>query len=295
MTWVDKFLLALLLGLMPIAASAAISVDSLNYPAWVERGTDTLPLAPGDRLQTGDLVHTGALGRVWLKLEGGNMIKLGQDARFAIDDAEFREGEQGPVLEATFNVLKGAFRFTSGFFTIRRPGPHRLDFQVGAITASVQGKDILGRAGEGEDFIALLEGRIEVASADQDPVVLDRALTRYRKAKREPADPVNSMDRSMVEGLAAETELDRSVGVASTFGPYSLVLQSFTDPTNVDGALQRFLDAGYAVRTHPQEVDGTTYTRIQLEGLIHLKSANNLRQAMIAAGLVEDAWVSNPE
>ncbi len=289
---IPKLLVLFFLGLMPPMASAAVSVERLNYPVWVERGTDTVPLAPGDRLLAGDIVQTGSTGRVWLMVEDGSVIKLGQNARFDIEHAGFREEENVTVLEAAFNVLKGAFRFTSGFFSAQRQATHRFDFQVGAVTAGVRGTDIWGRAADDEDFVALLEGRIEVASAGQDAVVMDQALTLYRKRSGEPADPVIAVDAAVVEGLAPETELDASLGIAKANGIYSLVFHSYTDPGHADVALKHLRDAGYPAQARVVEIDGISYTRIQLEGLIHLKSANELRRAMIDAGLIDDAWIN---
>ena len=70
------------------------------------------------------------------------------------------------------------------------------------------------------------------------------------------------------------------------------MLQSLSDSGNIDAALKRYHDAGYAARARAIEVNGQTYTRIQLEGLIHLESANNLRRALIESGLIDDAWIS---
>ena len=78
--------LAASLAISP-GVSAALAVDSLNFPAWVEREAHSIPLAPGDRLVAGDVVTTGRSGRVWLEAEDGSVIKLGQDTRFVVDRA----------------------------------------------------------------------------------------------------------------------------------------------------------------------------------------------------------------
>jgi hypothetical protein len=291
MNSIGKLLSVFFLGLMPLMVSAAISVNSLNYPVWVERGTDTLPLAPGDRLQVGDVVQTGAAGRIWLEVENGSVIKLGRNTRFTIDKFDFREEGDVTELEAEFNVLKGAFRFTARFFPMQQSAAQWVDFKVGAITAGIRNTDVWGRSGAHEDFVALLEGRVEIASSGQNSVVMDQALTLFRKAKREPAEPVTVIDEVIVESLVPETELDPSAGIARAGGIYSLVLQSYSDPGHADEAFKRYRDAGYAVQARPVEVSGKPYTRIQLGGLIHLESANNLRQAMIDAGLIDDAWI----
>ena len=143
-----RFLLIVILALMPLMASAAMWVNSLNYPVWIERGSNIRPLAPGDRLQDGDIVQTGAAGRVWLEVEDGSVIKLGRDTRFSIDRADFREVDNVTVLEAAFVVMRGAFRFTREFFWVQQLTTHRVEFQVGTISAAIQGTDVWGRSGE---------------------------------------------------------------------------------------------------------------------------------------------------
>jgi len=250
-----------------------------------------LPLAPGDRLQDGDIVQTGAAGRVWLEAEDGSVIKLGRDTRFTIDRAKLREADNVTVLEAAFGVLQGAFRFSGGFFPVHQPATHHVEFQVGKISADIQGTDVWGRSEEHADIVVLFKGCIEVASAGQNPVVMDQAMTLFRKANNEPDDPVTVVDAVVVESLTSETELDASAGIARASGVYSLMLQSYSDPANADVALKRFRATGYAVKARLVEVSGKSYMRIQLIGLIHLESANNLRQAMISEGLIDDAWI----
>ena len=288
---IRRLLWVFILALMPLMASATMSVNSLNYPVWIERGTNNLPLAPGDRLQDGDIVQTGAVGRVWLEVEDGSVIKLGPNTRLRIDRVDFREVDNSTVLEAAFDLMKGAFRFTKGFFSMQQPATHRVEFRVGAISVDIQGTDVWGRSGEHEDIVALFEGRVEVTSGGQDPVVMDEAMTLFRKAKSEPDVPVTVVDAVAVESLISETELDASAGIARAGGIYSLVLQSNSNPVHTNAALKRFHGVRYAVQARFVEVNGKSYTRIQLGGLIHLESAKNLRQAMISKGLIDDAWI----
>ena len=259
---IRRFLLVFILALMPLTASAEMLVNSLNYPVWIERAPNNLPLAPGDSLQDGDIVQTGAAGRVWLEIEDGSVIKLGWNTRFSIDRADFHEADNITVLEATFDVMKAAFRFTRGFFSVQQPVTHRVEFLVGVISVDIQATDVWGRSGEHDDIVALFEGRVEVASAGQDPVVMDQAMTLFRKANSEPVGPLTEVDAVVVEGLTSETELDPSAGIARASGVYSLVLQSNSNPDHADAALKRFHDSGYAVQARLVDVNGKHYTHI---------------------------------
>ena len=97
-------------------AAEVVRVNSMNYPAWLIRDHQTLPLQPGAELRGEDLVRTGNGGRVLLQMADGSAVKLGESARFVVETAAMRDDQGGSFLESTFQVLRGAFRFTSRFF-----------------------------------------------------------------------------------------------------------------------------------------------------------------------------------
>ena len=140
--------LASLLLLLPLLANAEtlIRVNALNYPVWIERGTQVIPLLPGSTLASGDMVRTGPSGRAWLSMADGSVIKLGQSAQFKVVEAGYRQQDDNTVLDAALNVIKGAFRFTTAFFKPRRKTPHEVNIKIGTITAGLRGTDIWGRA-----------------------------------------------------------------------------------------------------------------------------------------------------
>lgn len=284
-------ILAISFAVAPVAP-AALSVDSMNFPAWVERGAEPAPLAPGDRLVAGDIVTTGNTGRVWLEAEDGSVIKLGQGARFVVDRARLDNATGETVFDAAFKVLRGAFRFTGSFFPRRRELPHRVDFQVGAVTAGIRGTDIWGHSGEQEDFVALLEGRIEVGSKSDAPRFMDQPLTLYRKPAGMPADGVVPVAPELVAELAPQTELSVDAGIVADGGLYDLVLASVPSVTFDAAAIDRFRRAGYPAKAVAAEVDGVRHTRIVLRDLVDLNAARNLRRTLAAKFGIDDAWIS---
>ena len=270
---------------------AAVSVDSVNYPAWVKRGDLLEPLAPGNPLETGDEVRTGASGRAWLALDDGSVVKLGNNARFVIERAGFDETASDSVFDAVFDVLAGAFRFTSGFFTPKRRAIHRVDFTVGAITAGIRGTDIWGRSADDQDFVALLEGRIEVSADDAAPLLLEEPLSLYAKPAGQPASS-STVDAATVARLAPETELDADAGIASTIGSQALVLMSLSSETFVDASLARFRQAGYPVVSQAAGIDGVMTTRLLLPGIVDRAAAESLRQRLAREFSIDDIWIT---
>jgi hypothetical protein len=282
---------ALALLIFAPVLQAVVSVNSMNFPAWVERGDSAVPLAPGDSLRTGDIVVTGGRGRVWLAAEDGSAIKLGQGTRFVIERAALAESDAGSVFTAVFDVLKGAFRFSSGFFSARHEFAHQVDVRIGAITAGVRGTDIWGRSSDDEDLVALIEGSIEVASDGAAPQRMDKPLTIYRKTTGRLADGIRPVEPEIVGEYAIETELAERAGIASAGGDYELVLASVRAERFDAAELERFRHAGYPVRTAGAMIDGVEYTRTVLGGLIDLQAATNLRRRIAAEFGIDDAWI----
>lgn len=282
--------MAVTAAISPVAA-AALSVDSMNYPAWVKREMQSIPLAPGDRIVAGDTVITGEHGRVWLEAEDGSVIKLGQGARFVVDRERLDVSGDGTFFEAAFDVLRGAFRFTGSFFPRRPEIAHRVDFRVGAVTAGIRGTDIWGRSGDDEDFVALLDGRIEIGSEGAASQPMDQPLTLYRKRANLPADEISALTMAVVNELAAETELSPEAGIAAAGGGYELVLASVPSSVFERAALDRFRQAGYPAEPVAVEVGGVAYTRIVLGGLVDRQAARSLRRSVAAEFSIDDAWI----
>lgn len=285
-------LITLLVLCLPLGVlRAVVEVDSVNYPVWLQRGSLSQPLAPGTLLAEGDVVDTGATGRAWLSVDDGSVVKLGERARFVMRRAELRDAAGGSLLDAAFDVLRGAFRFTSGFFRPRRPASHQVEMQVGAVTIGIRGTDLWGRSGDDEDFVALLEGRIEASTASDPVQVLDRPLTLYLKRRGEPAGPVRAIEPATVRQLAPETELSAAAGIVGRDGPIDLVLMSLTDPRWVDASLARFRRAGFPVVAETFEVDGVGTTRLLLRGVVDEGSASGLRSLIAGEFGIADSWL----
>jgi len=287
------FLIGLLCLSFPAAADSLIALNSLNYPVWIERSQQIIPLAPGDELNEGDTIKTGDSGRAWLSMADGSVIKLGQDTRFLISQANYQQApsQDQPLLDAALDVIKGAFRFTTSFFNPKRKTSHQVNLKVGAITLGLRGTDVWGRSSEGEDFVALIEGTIEVSSDGDSPRVLTEPLSLYRKLRGQPVDPPTTVELNTVQQLGAETELSEALGIATTAGLYDLVVMSLQDPTLVSVVMDRFNQAGYALQQANVVIDDQPYTRLYLKGLVSQDSAKNLLNRINEKFGVSSGWI----
>jgi len=190
-------LLAFALAAAPAAAQTA-TVQAVQYPAWLDRGGATVPLAPGTRLQPKDRLRTGANARVRLQLAEGSAVKLGERAEFVIARAEPRG-----VFSAALEVLRGAFRFTTA--AIARAGRRDVTIKVKHVTVGIRGTDLWGKSTAERDFVVLLEGRITVGSEGFAEQALTTPLERYEK--RAGAAPERLMtEAAVVQEFAKETE-----------------------------------------------------------------------------------------
>lgn len=282
--------LALMLLSATLLAEDVIKVNSMNYPAWVIRNHQTMALTPGYQLRDGDLIRSGNRGRVLLQLADGSAIKLGESARFLVESANMTSIQGKSILQSTFQVLRGAFRFTSSFFQNISTG-HRLNVKIGAITAGVRGSDIWGRSNLEQDLVALIEGEITVDTDGEPTVKLERALSFYVKPKGESPLPLDQVDPTQLQRWANETELDESLGVAVENGEWSVVLVSLTDTENVDRALKDFHDKGFAVRRISVIRDGKTLHRLLLPGFVSIEDADMARTQIADILGINDAWI----
>lgn len=291
MKFYQSIFMALFLLPLGLQADSSVSIHSINYPVWVERDDFQIPMKPGAELFSGDVLKTGSTGRAWLELEDGSVVKLGQRASFEIKEAGITEQEGQSVLEATFGVLKGAFRYTSNFFkSINRP-EKKIAFNVGAITMGLRGTDVWGRSADNEDFVALLDGAIEVSSEGSDSVMMEQPLTLYRKAKGEPADPVAEVTMETVEQLAPETELSEEDGIASENGRFEIVMMSLSDPENIGPMRIFFGQSGYAIDTRQATVEEVAYSRIVLPGFNTVNDAKNQIEVLQSELGLSGLWI----
>ncbi|QDQ26824.1 hypothetical protein FNU76_10850 [Chitinimonas arctica] len=231
-------------------AAAPTAVSAVNMPAWLERTGEMRPLAPGIRLQSGDVLHTGRGARVLLTLPEGSQLKLGEEAVFRVDNLNVSDGKKTPFVAAV-HVLQGAFRFTTGLLDKVRQ--REVDIRVATVTAGIRGTDLWGKADAEKDLVCLLEGRVSVEHEGESGFTnLDQPLDFYVAPKGKPALPVAKVDADKVaRDWAPQTEPQAGKGLASAAGRWRLVLAL---PDNQDEALRWYdtlREAGYAAKIRP--------------------------------------------
>ncbi|HYC35641.1 MAG TPA: FecR domain-containing protein [Usitatibacter sp.] len=212
-------LAAALCTVLATGALAQNRVEAVQYPAWLERGGQVVPLAPGTTLQPSDGIRTGQNARVRLRLAEGSAVKLGENARFAIDAST----ERGGTFRSAMAVIAGAFRFTSA-----QARKRDIAIRVKNVTVGIRGTDLWGKAAADRDFVVLIEGRITMESEGHPQVVLDKPLDTYQRTGSAPPE-VRRIDARQLEEYARETEIATQGGAAQPQGEWRVVAAVFAE------------------------------------------------------------------
>lgn len=279
----------ILLGLVSTSAFAQLVVEGLQFPAWVERAEQRVPLAPGDVIGEGEQIITGDGGKVWVQMPDKARVKLGPDAALNASEVSVTssvEAQRGDMLEGALDVIRGAFRYTTGDLD----NFWRRDLRIAlgdTATIGIRGTDLWGQVEGDSQFVVLLEGRISVQSQAQS-LTLQNPLEIYRAG----ASAVDSVDMAAVQALAPITELDNGKGVMRQGGKYQLNLASFSAARQADAMSARLARAGLATRTTRVSVDGREWFRVSVLSLASLEDARALRARLGDQAGVTSAWIS---
>lgn len=281
----------MVLSLLSTSAFAQLVVEGLQFPVWVERGNQRIPLAPGDVVAGGEQIITGEGGKVWVQMPDKARVKLGPDAALnvsAVSVTSTAGAQSGDVLDGALDVIKGAFRYTTG--ELSKLWQRDLRINLGnTATIGIRGTDLWGQVEGDNQFVVLLEGRISV-----QPQALAEALTLQNPLEiyRSGTSTVDSVDMAAVQALAPITELDNGKGVMRQGGVYQLHLASFSRVRQAEAMSARLARAGLATRVTQVRLEGRDWFRVSVLSLVSLEDARALRARLAEQSGVTSAWIS---
>lgn len=259
------------------AGGAEALVEAVQMPAWVERGTETIPLSPGMALRDSDRVRTGGNARILLRLAEGSTVKLGEKGSLLLNDLRMQREEN--VFAATMKVFEGAFRFTTNAL-LRYSGRRRVDVTISGVTAGIRGTDLWGKAAADRDIVCLIEGVIEVRRGAEAPFTMDRPLSFYVAPKDKPALPVAPVPKGQLEQWAAETEIQVGRGASRHGGSWKVVLATVDTQQDALKIYDAVRAAGYAADILPAEAQGKHIYYVRLSHLSSRADAKTLADAL---------------
>ena len=227
-----------------LAVSAGV-VEAVQLPAWLDRGGLTVPVSPGIALLAGDSLRTGTGARLLLKLEEGSLVKLGENARFAIEKAQPKNG----VFDAALSVVTGAFRFTTQ--ALAKSTKRDVKIRVGQnVTIGIRGTDLWGRGREDKDIVCLIEGKIEITGNDNKVLTLDQPLQLFQSTRSTPPEPLTSLPPAQLDVFAAETEIEFGKGTTAK-GNRKVIVAGFGTRDEARQAMRGLRTNGYPAEITP--------------------------------------------
>ena len=280
---------ALLALLAAPAIAQTLTVEGVVSPAWVERGSARLPLAVGMRLNDKDRVVTGAGSRLLLRLAEGSAVKLGENATVALDGlAEKKDADSKRAVTAALDVVRGAFRFTTGIFD-KRPAGRSVNIRIATVTTGVRGTDLWGKSDEKRDLVCLIEGKISVAHPQSGEFTMSEPLSFFVAPRDAQPLPVAPVDAKQLALWAAETEIEAGSGGARRGGRVHVDAAVSPDQAVALAAYDRLRAAGYPAVMRPVKTAERVDYRVRVQSFPTQQDAAAAVQRLKALGLAEAA------
>jgi len=247
-------------------------VEGIQLPAWVSRDGKRQPLFIGTELKSNDEVSTGGNSRLLLRLGDGSVVKLGENGKLQLTDLVQRRKEG--FIAATLKVLEGAFRLTTEA-AMKNRRTRDITVQFPTVTAGIRGTDIWGKNLGDKEVVVLIEGKITVTRAGDQPVEMKDPLT-YLQAPKTGAATVEAVVMEQLKAWAAETEIADGTGALRKGGRWKLYLGSYQQQLEALSLYDSLRREGYPVRILPQQADGGQLYRLRLAGFSSEQEANAL-------------------
>lgn len=235
----------LVLLTLPAYAASVLSVESVLSPAWVERANGQRePLSVGMALADKEKVHTGDGGRALLRMSEGSAVKLGESAMLVVDDLlQKTDAKTGGVVSATLDVVRGAFRFTTGLLA-KPTGQRDVRVKVNAVTAGIRGTDVWGKAEGARDIVCLIEGRITVTHGAAQ-FIMQEPNSFYIAPAAGPAQPPSPVSAAQVREWSEETEIQPRSGAVRSGGTLSVTVASVNAEPAAAALQVKLRDSGF--------------------------------------------------
>lgn len=260
-----------------------ITVTAVQPPAWQDTAEGRVALFPGDEIEINQALYTGPNARVLLTMEEGSKIELGEETQGLTP----KLSSNATLLDATLEILKGAFRFTSGKLAANRQ--RSIAINLPQSTIGIRGTDLWGRVDPQQDFVVLIEGIIDIKHESGSSVTLDKGRTVYEADSAGPK-AVTEIDVPSLLGLASETALIPDQAVLSENSRFAVVVASFKHFEHAQRMSTEIQAKGYPSIVRSVGAVSTKH-RVQIEGLASVSHALQLIEQLKNNAIAEDGWV----
>ena len=287
-----RLLLLLSLVASPLVYADSAYVVAVRMPAWGEHDGVKTALVTGSRLENSDSVSTGSGGRILLKLEDETSIKLGENSKLVLDNLSSAHGTNSSY-RAAISVPNGTIRvITKPLYqpsasekdnkkhsknkkkSVKSKAPridlrqHELNIHAGSVTAVTAGIDVVGKAGDERDVIALLKGgSVDVSHDDASRAVLSRSGSFVEALKPGSLNAPSKIGAHDISSLKAATDLIAGRGITSSNGRWKVSVGTYRDLSEAESWQGKLGEEGYAAEVANTAIGGKTYARLQIPQL----------------------------
>lgn len=141
----DALAIALLFGLATAAGAAEIGqIKIVKGQVAIERQGQTLPAPVGTRLQTSDVVKTGADGSVGITMDDDSLLSVGPNSALSLDRYAFDSTTNQGRFDTSLN--KGTLAVISG--RIAKQSPDAMTVRTPTAILGVRGTEFAVSAGD---------------------------------------------------------------------------------------------------------------------------------------------------
>jgi hypothetical protein len=283
--------LMMFLGLASAAAAAStLTVEGVVSPAWVERSGARMPLAVGMQLNDRDRIIIGPGSRALLRMAEGSAVKLGENAALVVDNlADKMSADAARLVTASLDVVRGAFRFTTGVFG-RHAAGRDVKVRISTVTAGIRGTDLWGKSDDRRDLVCLIEGSISVSHAQTGEFTMAEPLSFFIAPRQEKPLPVAGVDPKQIKEWSTETEIQAGSGGARRGGRHSVTVSVSADQKTALAAYHALRAAGYPAAVRPlKKDDGSVEYHVGVPNIATQQDAAMAVGKLKALGMAEAA------
>lgn len=267
-------------------AQAVLTVESVLSPAWLERaGGRREPLTAGMTLANKEKIHTGDGGRVLLRLAEGSTVKVGESAMLSLDDLNQKKDAKGGVVSASLEVVRGAFRFTTGVLA-KAEGQRDVRIRVNAVTAGIRGTDLWGKSESDRDIVCLVEGRITVSHGAAQFTMQD-PYSFYIAPRSGPAQPPSAVSEAQVKEWFGETEIEARSGATRRGGTSIVTVAASPDERTAAALRDKLRDSGFPAQLERVRADAGVRYEVRIGALADAAEAAVLAQRLQSQGYTQ--------
>ena len=244
-------------------ASASMTVQAVQMPAWIERAGKRRPVAPGDSVFATDEVVSGDKARVLVRMPDGSLFKLGQNAQLQVKKLNVVTEDMAPKMNSELKLLRGMFRFATQ--AVEKVVARReLSVELSTATIGIRGTDFWSMTDSVHDAVCLFEGRVDVATADQGVIALDKPSAFYSRFFDRPPAPAGVATQDELARFIASTDLQPGQGIVIVQGRWRAVLANAASPATAARLVGQLADLGYAADSRSKTVAGRKVSEVRI-------------------------------